>query len=175
MAEDGATSGPLIAPYLATEPSVVMQALELATVGPEDRLLDLGSGDGRFCVAACQQYDAAAAVGVELDPILVERSAAAAQRCGVGDRARFLAADFTSPGFDPAPLCPGHPAQAFTVVVAFLLPEAEARFTGLLVNLAARGARVLTIVFQLERGGGLQLRGRAGNYVFLYSAAPETG
>ena len=60
--------------------------------------------------------------------------------------------------------------QAFTVVVAFLLPEAEARFKGLLVALAARGARVLTIVFQLDRGGGLELRARAGNYVFLYAA-----
>ena len=60
--------------------------------------------------------------------------------------------------------------QAFTVVVAFLLPEAEARFRGLLVALAAQGARVLTIVFQLERGGRLALRGRAGTYVFLYAA-----
>ena len=29
-------------------------------MGPDDRLLDLGSGDGRFCVAACQQFGAAA-------------------------------------------------------------------------------------------------------------------
>jgi len=29
-------------------------------VGPSDAVLDLGSGDGRFCVAACQQFGAAA-------------------------------------------------------------------------------------------------------------------
>ena len=44
--------------------------------------------------------------------------------------------------------CEARGAQCFTVAVAFLLPEAEARFRGLLVALAARGARVLTIVFQ---------------------------
>jgi hypothetical protein len=66
--------------------------------------------------------------------------------------------------------CAAPGAQRFTVVVAFLLPEAEARFRGLLLALAARGARVLTIVFQLERGGGLELRGRVGNYVYLYTA-----
>jgi len=66
--------------------------------------------------------------------------------------------------------CAAPGAQRFTVVVAFLLPEAEARFRGLLLALAARGARVLTIVFQLEHGGGLELRGRVGNYVYLYTA-----
>lgn len=52
-----------------------------------------------------------AAIGIELDPALVEQSGKAAERCGVADRAIFLAADFTAPGFDPAPLCPGHPAK----------------------------------------------------------------
>lgn len=107
-------------------------------------MLDLGSGDGRFCVAACQQFQAAAgapyyghcrystfrvllylsshisypphtalfaltAVGIELDPSLVERSNITAERCGVATCATFLAADFTEPGFEPARLCPGHP------------------------------------------------------------------
>lgn len=52
-----------------------------------------------------------AAVGIELDSALVERAGEAAERCGVADRATFLAADFTAPDFDPAPLCPGHPAK----------------------------------------------------------------
>lgn len=60
-------------------------------------------------------------------------------------------------------------------MIAFLLPEAEARFRGLLTDLAAAGARILTIVFQLERGGGLQLAGRAGNYVFMYTALSQAG
>ena len=185
MAEEDATAGPLIAPYLATERSVVVkvaaqllyaaqlvgssvlfskrsfsQALELAAVGPSDRVLDLGSGDGRFCVAACQQFQAAAgapyyghcrystspmllylssqisyphqaanfaltAVGIELDPSLVERSNIIAERCGVATSATFLAADFTEPGFEPARLCPGHPDKVLLMYSRTVLTRAD--------------------------------------------------
>ena len=55
-----------------------------AGAGSGDRLIDIGSGDGRFCVAAAQQVGVAAALGLELDPILVAKSQAAAAACGLG-------------------------------------------------------------------------------------------
>ena len=136
------------------------QGLRFAGVGPNDKVLDLGSGDGRWCVAAAQQFGAQCAVGVEIDALLVEESRRKAAQCGVAERATFACADLTAEGMSAAALCPG--GQAFTLVIVFLLPEAEPKFEGQLVRLCAAGARVLSIAFALDRLRWLSLERRQG-------------
>ena len=51
--------------------------------GPQDKLIDIGCGDGRFCVAAAQHAGVARAVGVEYDPQLIERCRERAAACGL--------------------------------------------------------------------------------------------
>ena len=66
-------------------------AVACAGASTGDRLIDIGSGDGRFCVAAAQHSGVSAAFGLELDPGLVEKSRAAAAACGVGQpQVQFL-------------------------------------------------------------------------------------
>ena len=55
------------APYVATPRQTVRQMLELAEVGSQDVVYDLGSGDGRVLWLAAQEFGARA-VGVEIDP-----------------------------------------------------------------------------------------------------------
>lgn len=143
------------------------QALHFAGVGPSDRVLDLGSGDGRFCVAAVQQFNAQAAVGIEIDEGLVKLSLARAQQCRVSYKAIFLCEDLTAPdrGAQAASVC-GNP----TLVIVFLLPEAEMKFQELLMSLYNAGARVLSLAFELDRLKGLQLR-RKETPMYLYSKA----
>lgn len=135
---------------------------------PGDRVLDLGSGDGRFCCAAVQQYGVACAVGVEIDEQLVELARARAALCGVADRVHFACADLTASGVDAAALCPG--GEAFTLLIVFLLPEAEKKFEGQLMRVAAAGARVLSIAFALDRLPGLALLQKEPP-LYLYRAA----
>lgn len=45
----------LIAPFIPTEVHHVREGLLTAQCGPGDRVLDLGCGDGRFCVCAVQE------------------------------------------------------------------------------------------------------------------------
>ena len=59
--------GELDVPYVTTPQNVVDAMLELAEVGPSDRLLDLGSGDGRIVITAAQRHRVEA-VGVDIDP-----------------------------------------------------------------------------------------------------------
>lgn len=56
------------APWVPTSMSMVHKMLQLAEVGPEDTVYDLGCGDGRTVVAAARRYGARA-VGVEIDPL----------------------------------------------------------------------------------------------------------
>ena len=54
------------APWVPAPMPIVHQMLQLARVGPEDRVYDLGCGDGRTIITAAGEYDAHA-VGIEAD------------------------------------------------------------------------------------------------------------
>lgn len=148
----------------------MLQALAFAGIGPQDCIIDLGSGDGRFCTAAAQQFCASAAVGVEIDPKLVEASRGHAQLCGVADTAHFTCTDLTDPALDILTLAPS--GQTFTLVIVFLLPESEGLFGRHVKRLLAAGARVLSLAFALDRLEGLQLL-KAERPMFLYGLKSE--
>ncbi|MBA3506646.1 MAG: SAM-dependent methyltransferase, partial [Betaproteobacteria bacterium] len=46
------------APYVPTPASIVDELLALAGVGPNDVVVDLGSGDGRLVISAVTKYQA---------------------------------------------------------------------------------------------------------------------
>src|SRR3974390_995904 len=69
-------------PYVPTPPVVVDEMLRLANVGPDDFVIDLGSGDGRILIAAAKKFGARG-VGVDLDPDRIEESVYNAQLHGV--------------------------------------------------------------------------------------------
>ena len=66
--------------------------LQLAEVTKEDILYDLGSGDGRIVIAAAKKFGVRA-VGVDLNPTLVEQARRKAAEEGVSHLVEFRAAD----------------------------------------------------------------------------------
>src|SRR5205807_2780639 len=62
--KDGSSSQIL---YVPTPDNVVAKMLEMAKVGKEDVVFDLGCGDGRIVVTAASKYGARG-VGIDLDP-----------------------------------------------------------------------------------------------------------
>jgi hypothetical protein len=76
-------------PYIPTPPAVVDVMLELAGVGPQDYVIDLGSGDGRIVIAAAKKRGARG-FGVEIDGALVWDARREAQRVGVAGRVEFI-------------------------------------------------------------------------------------
>jgi histone methylation protein DOT1 len=82
----------LDAPYVATPQVTVDEMLRLANVGPQDVVVDLGSGDGRIVVTAAKKFGARG-FGVELDWRLNLLAVENARQAGVEDRVRFLEQD----------------------------------------------------------------------------------
>ncbi len=119
-------------PYIKTPQAVVDKMLELAQVGVDDFLIDLGSGDGRIVISAAQ-YRGARGFGVELDDRLVEASNAAARKAGVADRAQFFARDLFDTDI----------AQA-SVLTMYLLPEFNLRLRPRLLAELKPGTRVVS-------------------------------
>ena len=77
-------------PYVPTPMNVVDAMLDIANVGPNDFLIDLGSGDGRIVIAAAKKRGARGA-GVEIDGALVSDARREAARQGISDRVEFRA------------------------------------------------------------------------------------
>ena len=108
---EGAAEDPKsVSPYAATPDSVVEAMLKLASVGPRDYVIDLGSGDGRLVIAAAKEHGASG-LGVDIDPKLVDIARRFAARDGVQDRAQFVVQDLFETDVRPA-----------TVVTIYLLP-----------------------------------------------------
>jgi hypothetical protein len=118
-------------PYIRTPQVVVDKMLDLAEVGPEDFLIDLGSGDGRIVITAAQQRGARG-FGVELDTSLVDSSNEAARKAGVADRAKFFARDLFETDLRQA-----------TVLTMYLLPAVNLQLRPRILQLKP-GTRVVS-------------------------------
>jgi SAM-dependent methyltransferase len=79
-------------PYVPTPSHLVDRMLELAEIGKDDLVLDMGSGDGRIVITAAQRYGSRGR-GVEIDPKLVEEAKENARKAGVAERTEFVAED----------------------------------------------------------------------------------
>ncbi|HKY29409.1 MAG TPA: class I SAM-dependent methyltransferase [Pyrinomonadaceae bacterium] len=90
-----ARSKPLRRPdviYYPTPDETVAAMLRLANIKPGDVLYDLGSGDGRIAIAAAKQYGIRA-VGIEIDPKMVEVARERARATEVSALVTFSNAD----------------------------------------------------------------------------------
>ena len=118
-------------PFVTTPANVVDAMLDMARVAPGERLIDLGSGDGRIVIAAARR--GAHAVGIEIDPQLVERSRVAARGAGVEDRVRFVVQDLFDIDLSTA-----------DVVTMYLLPDVNRRLRPRLLATLRPGARIVS-------------------------------
>ena len=87
--------------YVPTPPTVVDAMLALAQVGGEDRLYDLGSGDGRIPIAAARRFGTRG-VGIDIDPVRIREAEANARAAGVTDLVRFRREDLFEADFSDA-------------------------------------------------------------------------
>ena len=124
-------------PYVQSSMTVVDTMLSIAEVGPQDFVVDLGSGDGRIVIGAAKRFGARA-LGIEYDSTLVEESRRNAVREGVADRASFLRQDIFETDFSDA-----------TVVTMYLLPEVNLQLRPRILYGLRPGTRVVSHDFDM--------------------------
>src|SRR5882762_6063421 len=98
-------------PYVPSPQSVVSDMLRYADVGPQDFLIDLGSGDGRIVLTAAKVFGARG-FGVEIKEDLVHKANDAAKAEGIADRVKFIKQDLFKTDISQA-----------TVLTMYLLPD----------------------------------------------------
>jgi SAM-dependent methyltransferase len=118
--------------YVPTPQPVVERMLELARVGKDDLVYDLGSGDGRIPITAARRYGARG-VGIDIDPKRIAESRANARKAGVTGRVSFRNEDLFAADFSDA-----------TVVTLFLYPDLNRRLRPRLLAELKPGTRVVS-------------------------------
>jgi SAM-dependent methyltransferase len=117
-------------PYVQTPMEIVERMLRMAEVKSGDRVIDLGSGDGRIVIEAAKR--GASGLGVDLDPSLVKLATENAARAGVADKAQFRVMDLFDADLSGA-----------TVVAFYLLPEFNEKLLPRLLKLKP-GTRIVS-------------------------------
>jgi hypothetical protein len=122
--------------WVPTPEALVQAMLDIAEVSAADRVIDLGSGDGRTVIAAAKR--GATAHGIEYNPDMVALAQHNAASAGVTGRATFAKADLFESDLSKA-----------TVITMFLLPSINLELRPKLLDLAP-GTRIVSNTFTME-------------------------
>ena len=122
--------------WVPTPQALVDKMLEMASVTPQDFVMDLGSGDGRTVITAAKR--GARAMGIEYNPDMVELSKRNASKEGVTDKTTFVKADLFETDLSKA-----------TVITMFLLPDINLKLRPKILNLKP-GTRIVSNTFTME-------------------------
>jgi SAM-dependent methyltransferase len=124
-------------PYEPSPHHVVAEMLNLAQVGANDVVYDLGCGDGRIVIAAVKERGARG-VCVDIDPQRIRESRANAENAGVAERILFLNQDLFDTDIGDA-----------TVVTVFLWPSMNLKLRPKLWRELKAGTRVVSYVHSM--------------------------
>lgn len=120
------------APFMPTPPSVAVQMLALAGVGPNDTVIDLGCGEGDIVIEAARRHGARA-IGIDNDASLLATAAARAAAAGVTDRVEFRHGDLFATDVSTA-----------TVICLYLAPGLYEAVRTRVLPLARSGTRIVS-------------------------------
>ena len=154
-------------PYVPSPQSVVADMLKLADIGPQDFVVDLGSGDGRIVLTAAKVFGASG-FGVEIKDELVKLSNEAAKKEGVAERVKFIKADLFKTDISQA-----------TVLTMYLLPNTVNMLKDKLLTELKPGTKVLSHDYpltgwipekyvQMDLEDKVQISGVTTTLIYLY-------
>ena len=149
--------------YEPTPMSVVRALLELADVGPQDLVYDLGSGDGRIPITAAKEFGARG-VGIEIDRALVTQAQANAREAGVEDKVTFRLGDMYAAD-----------VRSATVVTLFLHPGPNLKLREKLRSDLPAGSRIVSYVWDMGGWTPADIRRVGEHRIFLWRIPSRVG
>jgi SAM-dependent methyltransferase len=156
-----ASAKPLRSPdvvFVPTPMEAVEAMLRVAKVGKGDVVYDLGSGDGRIPIMAVQKFNAARAVGIDINPERIREAEANHKKSGVGDRVRFLNEDLFEANISDA-----------TVVTLYLLPSLNLKLLPKLLSDLKPGTRIVSHAFDMGSWKPQQTLNAGGSTIYYWT------
>jgi predicted O-methyltransferase YrrM len=150
-------------PYVPTDERVVDAMLQVANVGKNDVLYDLGAGDGRIVITAARRFGTRG-VGVDIDPDRVREARDNAKKAGVTNRVTFIQQDLFDTNISEA-----------TVVTLYLLPAVNLRLRPKLLSELKPGTRVVSHNYDMgdwRADKTLEIKLANGNHTVYFWVVP---
>jgi SAM-dependent methyltransferase len=149
--------------WIPTPPELVEKMLTMAKVTPQDRVFDLGAGDGIIAIAAAQKFKANA-VGIEYNPDMAAFARRKVAEAGVQDKVRIITGDIFKEDFSSA-----------NVITMYLLPELNLRLRPTILQMKP-GTRVVAHAFDMGDWQADETATAAGATAYLWIVpAPVEG
>jgi len=149
--------------WIPTPPELVEKMLTMAKVTPQDRVYDLGAGDGIIAIAAAQKFKANA-VGIEYNPDMAAFARRKVAEAGVQDKVRIITGDIFKEDFSSA-----------NVITMYLLPELNLRLRPTILQMKP-GTRVVAHAFDMGDWQADETATAAGATAYLWIVpAPVEG
>ena len=123
--------------YVPTPEEVVEAMLQVANVGKNDVVYDLGCGDGRIPVTAAKKYGARG-VGIDIDPQRIKEANENVVKNGVQDKVKIMNADLFTTDISEA-----------TVVTLYLLPSLNLKLIPKFEKELKPGTRIVSHSFDM--------------------------
>lgn len=141
-------------PYVGSEPEKITAMIKLAEVKPDERAVDIGSGDGRIVVALA--HEGVAAHGYEISLLLVLWSYLTAWRNRVLPKTRFYWKSYWQADF-----------SHYTLVTLYGLPFVMEHLEPKLKKELPKGARIVSNSFRFVDWP--VAKERDGTYLYIQS------
>ncbi len=126
--------------WIPTPAGLIDKMLTAAKVTDQDRLYDLGAGDGIIAITAARKYGAQS-VGIEYNPDMAQFARRKVAEAGMTDKVRIITGDIFQEDFSSA-----------TVVTLYLMPHLNLKLRPILLKMKP-GTRVVSHAFNMGDWG----------------------
>lgn len=148
-------------PYVPTRVEVVDRMLDLAQVRADDRLLDLGCGDGRIVIRAAQRFGCRG-IGIDIDPARIAEARENARAARVTGLVSFELGNLFEADLSQA-----------SVITMYLLPQVNLRLRPRLFEQARPGTRVVSHDFDMGAWEPERSEKVGSSMVYLWRIPPR--
>ena len=122
--------------WIPTPEPLIDKMLTAAKVTAQDRVFDLGAGDGIIAITAARKFGAQS-VGVEFNPKMADYARCKVQEAGMTEKVRIITGDIFVENFSSA-----------NVVTLYLLPDLNLRLRPTLLKMKP-GTRIVSHAFSM--------------------------
>jgi precorrin-6B methylase 2 len=123
--------------WIPTPEGLIEKMLTTAKVSDQDKLFDLGSGDGIIAITAARKYGAQS-VGIEFNPDMAQFARRKVAEAGMTDTVKIITGDIFQEDFSSA-----------TVVTLYLMPHLNMKLRPILLKMKP-GTRVVSHAFTMD-------------------------
>ena len=122
--------------WVPTPEGLIEKMLTTAKVSDQDKLFDLGAGDGIIAITAARKYGAQS-VGIEYNPDMAQFARRKVAEAGMNDKVKIITGDIFQEDFSSA-----------TVVTLYLMPHLNLKLRPILLKMKP-GTRVVSNTFTM--------------------------